>query len=154
MNFKITRTLENKVFSTSVKFDAYGSADMDIDEEKALISDFGAAIIDLGAIKFTGKYSVDASKKIVADETAGTSISFIINSKKIEIKEGFEAIYSVDATKIAPIEITGSFTTKELVAEAKCILFETKIKEAMALIIAEFKKQRTQFEQSTQEFTI
>lgn len=152
MDFNITRSLENKVFTTSVKFSAYGVFDLTAEEEEALITDFGAPVIDLGAIAFAGKFGV-VERRVVADSAAGEDVAFILNSKKVEVKSGFEVTYSVDAKKIDDKEVKVILKSKELVAEAKCVLFEEKVKAALAAAMDALKQKRTTFESGAASFT-
>lgn len=153
MNFVITRSLENKVFTTTIKFASYGGFGLDTAEEEALIADFGAPIIDLGAIVFAGKFSVGVDRRVVTDATTGEDVSFILNSKKIDVKTGFEATYSIDSKKIDDKEVKLILKSKELVAEAKCVLFETKVQEALSAAMDALKQKRTTFESGAVDFT-
>ena len=158
MNFKVERTLVDQVFTTKIKFDTFGGAGITDVEEQALIADFGAPVIDIGSEEYTGKYTYDdAAKTFKEDLTTGDSISFILNSMKIEVKEGFEATFSVNAKKILTAEITGKTSLKKpsLIAEAKCILFEQKVKQKLTAAIAELKGNMSNFDKTGAElFTI
>lgn len=153
MDFKITRGLENKVFSTGVKFAAYGGFGLTTEEEESLIADFGAPVIDLGAIVFNGKFSVGADRRVVVDDAAGEEVSFILNSKKVNVDKSFEVSYSIDAKKVPDTEVKAVLKSKELVAEAKCVLFEAKVKEALGNAIDALKAKRTTFESGAVDFT-
>lgn len=153
MDFKITRGLENKVFSTGVKFAAYGGFGLTTEEEESLIADFGAPVIDLGAIVFNGKFSVGADRRVVVDDADGEEVSFILNSKKVDVDKSFEVSYSIDAKKVPDTEVKAVLKSKELVAEAKCVLFEAKVKEALGNAIDALKAKRTTFESGAVDFT-
>ena len=153
MDFKVTRELENKVFSTGVKFAAYGGFGLTTEEEEALIADFGAPVIDLGAIEFKGKFAVGADRRVVVDDAAGEEVSFILNSKKVNVDKSFEVSYSIDAKKVPDTEVKAVLKSKELVAEAKCVLFEAKVKEALGNAIDALKAKRTTFESGAVDFT-
>lgn len=153
MDFKVTRELENKVFSTGVKFAAYGGFGLTTEEEESLIADFGAPVIDLGAIVFNGKFSVGADRRVVVDDAAGEEVSFILNSKKVNVDKSFEVSYSIDAKKVPDTEVKAVLKSKELVAEAKCVLFEAKVKEALGNAIDALKAKRTTFESGAVDFT-
>lgn len=153
MNFVVTRSLENKVFNTGVKFATYGGFGLTTEEEESLIADFGAPIIDLGAIVFAGKFSVGVDRRVISDELAGEDVSFILNSKKVDVKSGFEVTYSIDSKKIEDKEVKIVLKSKELIAEAKCVLFEEKVKEALTAAIDALKLKRTTFESGAVDFT-
>lgn len=153
MDFKVTRGLENKVFSTAVKFAAYGGFGLTTEEEEALIADFGAPVIDIGSIDFKGKFSVGADRRVIVDDVAGEEVSFVLNSKKVDVDKSFEAVYNIDAKKVPDTEVKTILKSKELVAEAKCVLFEAKVKEALGVAIDALKAKRTTFESGAVDFT-
>ena len=99
-----------------------------------------------------GKFSVGIDKRVVVD-AAGEDVSFILNSKKIDVKSGFEATYSVDSKKIDDKEVKLILKSKELVAEAKCVLFEVKVQEALSAAMDALKQKRTTFESGAVDFT-
>jgi hypothetical protein len=158
MNFKTERTLVDQVFTTKVKFDTFGGAGITPEDEQSLIADFGAPTIDIGSEEYIGKYTYDATTKTFKeDATTGDEVRFIINSLKIEVKEGFEASFQSNAKRVTTAELTGktSLTKASLIAEAKCILYEKKVKEKLTAAIAELKGNMSNFEKVTPEvFTI
>lgn len=154
MNFSVTRMLENKIFTTTVKFASYGGFGLTAEEEEALLADFGAPEIDLGAINFTGKLSVGADRRVVMDDSGGEEVSFILNSKKVALNKDFSASYVVDSKKINDTELGSTLKTKELVAEAKCVLFENMLKDAQASAMDILKKKQTTFESGAADYTV
>jgi len=154
MNFKTERSLSEKVYTTVVKFDSYGGGvDIDADGEKIMIEDFGAPKLDIGAITFSGKYAIAADGSVTPDAVAGESVTFVLSNKEIDIKEGFEARYSVDCKKIGKEQLGTIMNTPELVAEARCLLFETKVKASLVTCLADFRKLKTRFESGASVFT-
>lgn len=157
MIFEIKRDLTDKVFTSTMKFKDYGGIDLDSEEEQVLIDDFGSPIIDLGAIDFVGKFDKeDGAIKITEAEETGDEVSFVLNSKKVKVDKTFLVNYSIDAKKIDKKEIAeDTLNTAELIAEAKCLLFEEKVKEAVKLKIDALKLKGTSFERSAPiEFTV
>ena len=139
MNFTIDRTLEDLVFSTFVKFESNGTGVLTPEQELALINDFGAPVVEVGG-SFTGNYKVDAGKVVEADggDVVGVDcdeITFVLNSMTMEAKEGFEATYSSNAKKIlaADYETNVQITTAELLAEARCKLFENEVLSRLSI---------------------
>ncbi len=104
-------------------------------------------------ILFKGKFSVGADRRVVVDDTAGEEVSFILNSKKVNVDKSFEVSYSIDAKKVPDTEVKAVLKSKELVAEAKCVLFEAKVKEALGNAIDALKAKRTTFESGAVDFT-
>lgn len=158
MNFKVERTLIDQVFTTKVKFDTFGGAGITPEEEQSLIADFGAPVIDVGSEEYIGKYTYDpVTKTFTEDAVAGDQISFILNSMKIEVKEGFEASFNINAKRVTAAELTGkkSLTKPSLIAEAKCLLYEKKVKDKLAAAITELKGNMSNFDKAAAEtFTI
>jgi len=150
MNFETKHEVHNGVFSTSVIFTEFGvGAEMDAEHEQALFEDLGFPVINLGSIKFAGKFNVAADKRVIvstADDATAADVSLIVNSKRLEVGPGFIASFKADAANIADSEVKGVLNTKKLVAEAKCILFETKVKEAIKNAVEATKAEKTRFE--------
>lgn len=152
MNFETKHEVVKGVFSTQVVFDSYGTDTMDEAHELALFNDLGNPVINLGSIKFDGNFKVDADVRVVPAEdtdivgTACDKVSLIVNSKRLELAKGFVAEYRVDATDIPDAEIGKILSTPKLVAEAKCVLFEQRVKEAIKTATDALKKERTRFE--------
>ena len=67
--------------------------------------------------------------------------------------KSFEVSYSIDAKKVPDTEVKAVLKSKELVAEAKCVLFEAKVKEALGNVIDALKAKRTTFESGAVDFT-
>lgn len=152
MNFKIEKSLDNQVFTAAVKFDSFGATNVTAEEEKALVADFGAPKIDVGG-EYVGLYKVVEGRP-EADVT-GDSVKVIVNSKKVDVTEGFVATISIDARKIAETEKGLSISTSQLVAEAKCVLFVEQIQVKLAAAIADLRAKQTAYESGSPEsFTI
>lgn len=153
MNFTVEKTLDNQVFTATVKFDSFGSTEITAEEEAALVADFGAPKIDIGG-EYTGKYKLESGKPVV-DEVTGDAVKLIVNSKKVDVTTGFLATVSVDAKKIPDTEKGASISTSQLVAEAKCVLFVEQIHAKLAAAIAELRSKKTAYEANSPEtFTI
>jgi hypothetical protein len=91
------------------------------------------------------------------DEAATESVSFVVNSLKVEVKDGFEVSYSCNSKRVDPAEYPNTNTilnTAQKVAEAKCIVFEEKIKAAVATAIANLKAGKTKFDDVQSAFVI
>ena len=161
MIFETHRSVVDNVFSTSVVFKKYGNDDTDDKalsetQELALVNDFGNPSINPGNIVFEGYFKVDTDKRVVPGTepttavpvpTDSVKVSFVMNSKKIEIAPSFEAAYTIDARDIETGDLDDKIlTTRKLVAEARCLLFETKIKKAISDSVTALKAQRTRFE--------
>ena len=147
MNFETKREVKDNVFSVTVSFTEYGTEDMDEDREKALFDDLGYPSINLGNITFDGEFDVDGDKRVIdAEVGAGDKVSFVVNAKKLTLGPGFSTTYTVDARDIASSELGSKLSTNRLVAEAKCLLYQEKIHEAITAAVTKLKAERTRFE--------
>lgn len=150
MIFETTHKVENNVFSVSIAFEGYGTDDMDEAHEQALFNDLGNPVINLGSVIFKGKFKVDGDKRVVKAESdsdpEAEEVSFIVNAKRLELAPGFVANYSADAGDVAASEIGTKLNTARLVAEAKALLFQEKVHEAIKTAVSALKAQRTRFE--------
>ena len=146
MNFETKHEVHNGVFSTKIDFTAYGTEEMDALHEEALFEDLGLPVFNLGELNYTGKFSVDADKRIVADEISGEEVKLIVNSKLLTVGPGFSVSYSADAADVPNSEVGTILNSKKLVAEAKCVLFDNVVKAKIKEIIEAAKAEKTRFE--------
>jgi hypothetical protein len=147
MNFETKHSVSKNVFGATVSFAGYGTDTMDEAHEKALFEDLGAPSINLGSIVFEGYFKVDGDKRVVeATEADGDKVSFIVNAKKLELGEGFVTSYFADAADVAKSELGESLTTGRLVAEAKALLFQIKVLDAVKTAVEAVKSESTRFE--------
>ena len=150
MNFETKHAVHGGVFETAVEFTEYGDGTLDAEHEEALFEDIGLPSINLGSIVFKGKYKVAGDKRVIKAEDADQNadeVSIIVNNKKLEVGPGFSAAYKADAADVGDSEIgKHDLNTKKLVAEAKCVLFETKVKEEIEKVVKAAKAERTRYE--------
>lgn len=151
MNFETKHDVTNNVFTTEISFAGYGTDSMDEKHEQALFNDLGNPAINLGSIIFEGKFSVDGDKRVVdaaadATDANADTVKFIVNAKRYELAPGFVVSKSFDAGDVAESELGKKLTTPRLVAEAKALLFQEKILDAIKKSVEDIKAQRTRFE--------
>ena len=153
MIFDTKRKVENNVFEVQVVFTDYGTDDMDAEHEKALFNDLGYPEINLGNITFSGKFKVDADTRVISaedDDASADPVSFILNAKKLVLKDGFVATYAANAADVSKSEIgQNALITARLVAEAKALLFQKKVLDAIKTSVEAVKSERTRFETDT-----
>lgn len=148
MNLKILRNIENGTYSTIISFESWGGTTLTSDEEKDLLHDF-PIMLDYKDITFSGKYKL-LNGVVVADEVAGDSVLITPLTKTVPLIEGFSLSYSCSVNEVATSELTGtSLNTSELVAEAKVILFEDKVKDKISSLMTIIKAKRDKFEDGT-----
>lgn len=152
MNFETKHEVHSNVFSTKVYFTEFGTNDgMTAKQEEALFEDFGYPEINLGHLTFEGFFNVDGDKRVVPVETAddGDKVAFIMNTAHLTIGPNFVASYTCSADDVPESQVGTALSTKKLVAEAKCLLFDKVVKEAIVEKVKAVKDEKTRFE--TQE---
>lgn len=151
MDLKITNNIDNNIFSTHVTVDALGTEQMSEDEERELISNFPVKLAYRN-LKFSKNIKINGTvPEITKDEADGTSIVFIalptLSNKEIFINEDFDAHYKIDYTKISPSVIDDKvITSRELAAQAFCLIFAQVICDEVMEIMTELRKKAPAFE--------
>lgn len=151
MNFKINRKTTDKVFYTAISFGSYGDNEMSEQEEKDIIDDLGSPTLNLGALTYKGKLKVNDDTRVVLAEDSDSDadeVVMIVNSKQLVLGEGFKAEYQVDSKKLLKTDYAEKtlLNTPELLAEARCVLFESVVSKAITAKLQELKAKRTRFE--------
>lgn len=144
MKFKIERSLKDKVFLTCIKFSEYGDSVLTLEEEKALIEDFGLISIEVGGT-YNGKFKVNEEGKISlveGEDIDAEQICFIQNNMKLALDETFKISYNCDAKKQEAAEKLNIYQ----IAEAKCLLFEKEIERKIEGALKDLKAKKTSFE--------
>lgn len=134
MDLKISHDIENNVFSTVITVDGFGTEQLSEDEEKELLEDFPSKIAYKNLI-FTKYIKMNGSVPEVVDEDDGTGIVVSIpplSNREIVINEDFDANYKIDINKIPNSALDNEvLTTKELVAQAYCAIYDAVIVDAV-----------------------
>src|SRR5690606_24161335 len=112
---------------------------------RKIYEDFHYPVIDLGG-EFKGSFDVVDGKVVVAEEGQGQEISFVLNSKKVEVNEKFVAEYQISLEKIKDPSDGDILNTKSLIAEARCLLFEKVIETRIAKAIEDIMSKVSKFE--------
>lgn len=159
MNFATKRLVEDGVFSTTIEFTSYGTAQIPEKQEESIFADLGNPVINLSYLTFSGDFKVDKDARVVPATPASTdslghvtkspdgdNISIIVNGQPQEIAPGFTVSYSVDSSMIADSELGKIINTPLLLAEARCVLFEQTVKTALKKIVEAKRGQATRFE--------
>ena len=70
-----------------------------------------------------------------------------LSNKELLIDENFDAYYKIDCTKISPSVLDEKvITTKEIAAQAYCLIFSQVVCDAVREIMAELRKKAPAFE--------
>lgn len=151
MDLKITNNIDNNIFSTHVTVDALGTEQMSEDEERELISNFPVKLAYRN-LKFSKNIKINGTvPEIVDGEADNTTIVTItlpaLSNKEIFINEDFDAFYKIDYTKISPSIIDDNvITSRELAAQAFCLIFAQVICDEVREIMTELRKKAPAFE--------
>lgn len=144
------RTIENDVYTTLLKPSEFGTSTMTEIMELEMLKDT-PQILRYVDIDFTDKFKVVDGNPVISVEDDAVEIKLDLNNKEFELNENFEVSLSVDANKIASDEVDGTvFTTKQLVAQAKVILYETKVLARIKTLLDEARAHINKFEETTE----
>jgi hypothetical protein len=150
MNIKTTNEITNGVFSTVVTVVGFGSDMLSGEEELNLLNNYSCKL-KYKDLDFAGKFKVvDGELKMTEDED-GADVELAVLDMSIPVNKGFKAEYKIALNKIKDDEVNEILTSKEMICEAKCILFSTVVKEGLKNIIEEIRNKATSFEGITEE---
>lgn len=131
MKFVAERKIENRVLSVNIKFDSFGEGDLTDEQEKALITAFGAPVISVGG-EFKGTFDKNGQAN-----AEGQEVSFVRTNKELKLNEKFQVSYELSLDRAKALIKEGDAIQDEVtLAVAHCNLFEQEI-EARAVIAAD-----------------
>lgn len=139
MQLKITHDIENNIFTTVLTVDSFGTEQLSEDDEKELLNDFPTKIAYRN-LTFTKNVTMSGSVPVVTDtaitsENEDTIVAVTIppiSNKEVQIDENFNAVYKIDVNKIPNSAVDANvLTTKELVAQAYCVVFDAVVEGAV-----------------------
>lgn len=122
------RSIENDTYTTVIKPSEWGTASVTAESELAMLEDT-PQLLRYADIEFKDKFIVSSNGLPVAStEANAVEVTLDLNNKEFVLDENFEVSISIDAKKILDSELDGTvFTDKHVLAQAKTILFETKV---------------------------
>lgn len=154
MDLKVTKNIDANVFSINIVFDAYGSEQLSEEEEKSLIENFPVKLAYRN-LKFAKNIKIDGTIPAITEEEADNETIVTItlpplSNKEIPIDETLNAYYKIDYNKIPTSAVDDKvLTTKELVAQAYCLVFAQVVCDAVKEIMDEVRKKAPAFESET-----
>lgn len=150
--------VENDIVSVDITVQMLGTADLTAEQEKELISNYNK-VIEYNKIQFKGniKLNSDGVPEVTEDSVDGTNvveleIKDIINERKI-VNEDISFHFERDVTKYPDSVLNDVLNKKEIYAQAECVLFATRVKEALEEKLAEIRALNNKFETET-EYTL
>ncbi len=121
------RSISNDTYSTTLKPSEWGTASVTAEKELAMLEDT-PQLLRYADIEFKDKFIVSDGMPVLSTEANAVEVNLDLNNKEFMLDENFEVSLSIDAKKILDSEIDGTvFTCKHTLAQAKIILFETKV---------------------------
>jgi hypothetical protein len=166
MKLDTKRNIDSNVFTTDILFKEYGSQALTAEQEKAILEDF-PVLLSYKNLSFKGRFQLvgnticevidslattPVGNTVVGDPLVdGTPIAIALNNVEIAVDENFHVTYKVDVKSIADTEVNTVLTSKELVCEAKCTLFENRIKSEVYKLLNAVRGKVNGFESDTEE---
>lgn len=128
MKIEPVRGIENNVFTTTLAPTEMGTATTTADKEIAMLVDFPQTL-RYADIEFTDKFKVVGGIPTISAELDAVEVKIDnLTNREFQINENLNITISIDANKIPTSEVDGAVFTNTLqVAQAKIILFETKV---------------------------
>jgi len=121
------RGISKDTYSTLLKPSEWGTASVTAENELAMLEDT-PQLLRFADIEFKDKFIVSDGLPVVSTEANAVEVTLDLNNKEFVLDENFEVSISIDAKKILDSELDGTvFTDKHVLAQAKVILFETKV---------------------------
>lgn len=122
------RSIENDTYTTIIRPSEWGTASVTAESELAMLEDT-PQLLRYADIEFKDKFIVsETGLPVVSTEANAVEVTLDLNNKEFMLDENFEVSLSIDAKKILDSELDGTvFSDKHVLAQAKTILFETKV---------------------------
>jgi hypothetical protein len=128
MKIEPIRGIENNVFTTTLAPTEFGTSTVTSEAEIAMLVDFPQTL-RYADINFVDNFKVVNGLPAISAESDAVEVKIDnLTNKEFQINENLSITLSIDANKIPASEVDGVvFTTALQVAQAKIILFETKV---------------------------
>lgn len=157
MKINQKNTIENDNVGVDITVDVLGTADLTAEQELELLHNYNK-MIEFNKISFKGNMKVVNNLPVVTDDPVdGTSVvEVVINdiiNEQIIVDENLHITFSRDVAKFPESELNDVFSKREMLGQAKVILFATRIKEAITEKLAEIRDLSNTFE-GEESFTL
>lgn len=120
------RTIENNSYKTVIKPSEMGDSIRTAQQEIDLLADF-PQILRYSDIEFKGTFIVTDGIPVLSDDPSAAEVVLDLNNKEYTIGQDMEISLEVSAEKVGSAEINDVLTDSLMVAQAKVILFETRV---------------------------
>lgn len=145
------RTIENDVYTTIVRPAEWGTASVTAENELAMLADT-PQILRYADIDFKDSFVITNGVPTISTDPSAVEVTLNLNNKEFPLNIDFEVSLSVDAKKIIDSELDGTvFTNKHELAQAKAILFETKVISRIKELLDIARSHVNTFEQTMEQ---
>ena len=144
------RSIENNIFKTVIKPSEMGDSTRTAEQEISLLEDF-PQVLRYSDIDFKDKFVVTSGIPVISTDLSAVEVSLDLNNKEFILGEDMEITFEVSADKIVSSEINGVLTDSLLVAQAKVILFETKVVAKIKELLEKARSHVNNFEETVEQ---
>lgn len=145
------RSIENDTYTTVIKPSEWGTASTTAESELAMLEDT-PQLLRYADIDFKDKFVITNDIPQISTDESAVEVTLNLNNKEFILDENFEVTLSVDAKKIPDSELDGTvFTDKHQLAQAKTILFETKVISRIKELLEIARSHVNSFEETVEQ---
>ena len=153
MDLQIKHDIEKNVFSTVITIAGLGTEVFSEDEEREMLKNFPSKVIYRN-LNFSKNIVINGTvPEVTDDETNDSTVTVTLpplSNKEILLDEDFVAEYKIDINKIPNSVIDETvLTTKELVAQSYCAIYDKVICDAVMEIMESIRSKAPAFEGET-----
>ncbi len=145
------RSIENDTYTTIIKPSEWGTASVTAESELEMLADT-PQLLRYADIDFKDKFVITNGIPQISTDASAIEVTLDLNNKEFILDENFEVSLSVDAKKILDAELDGTvFTDKHELAQAKIILFETKVISRIKELLEIARSHVNSFEETVEQ---
>jgi len=145
------RSIENDTYTTVIKPSEWGTASVTAEAELEMLADT-PQLLRYADIDFKDKFLVTNGIPQISTDEGAVEVTLDLNNKEFILDENFEVSLSVDAKKILDAELDETvFTDKHELAQAKTILFETKVISRIKELLEIARSHVNSFEETVEQ---
>ncbi len=145
------RSIENDTYTTVIKPSEWGTASVTAESELEMLADT-PQLLRYADIDFKDKFVITNGIPQISTDESAVEVTLDLNNKEFVLDENFEVSLSVDAKKILDAELDRTvFTDKHELAQAKTILFETKVISRIKELLEIARSHVNSFEETVEQ---
>lgn len=145
------RSIENDTYTTVIKPSEWGTATVTAENELSMLADT-PQILRYADVEFKDKFVITNGIPTISTDPSAVEVTLDLNNKEFLLDENFEVSLSVDSNKILDSELDGTvFKDKHELAQAKVILFETKVISRIKELLETARSYVNTFEQTVEQ---